>query len=97
PQAVEGRQGAARYSWFDYPEPVTIADTNFNRGVDRQEWITAADERFDILDRDRRGAIRRDALPPLPTVRNAGGRGRRPDSGGPGRPVDNDPGGNGAH
>jgi len=57
------RQGAGRYSYFDYPEPVTIADKNFNRGVDAEEFRQAADERFALLDANHDGVIQRSELP----------------------------------
>jgi hypothetical protein len=62
---TEGKQGAARYSYFDYPEPVTVADTNFNRGVDPQEFQRAADDRFDLLDTNHDGRIDRKELPSI--------------------------------
>ena len=36
--------GAARFGYFDYPEPVVVADTNFDRGVDAREFRAAADK-----------------------------------------------------
>ncbi|MBN8808739.1 MAG: EF-hand domain-containing protein [Sphingomonas sp.] len=59
------RRGAARFSFFDYPEPVTVADTNFNRGVDPQEFRAAALERFAMLDRKHDGHLTRGELPQL--------------------------------
>jgi hypothetical protein len=56
------RRGAARYSYLAYPEPVTAADTNFNRGVSSAEFRAAADERFRLLDTNGDGAITRDEL-----------------------------------
>jgi hypothetical protein len=60
------RQGAARFTWLDYPEPVTAADRNFNRGVDRAEFQRAADERFALLDKDGDGRLTQGELPRLP-------------------------------
>jgi len=57
------RQGAARYGFFDYPEPVTVADTNFNRGVDASEFKAAALDRFAMLDKKGDGRITRGELP----------------------------------
>lgn len=71
-----GKQGAARFSYFDFPEPVTIADTNFNRGVDPAEFQRAAETRFAMLDKNGDGKIERKELP-----RISGGPG-----GGHGRP-----------
>jgi hypothetical protein len=59
------RRGAARYSFFDYPEPITVADTNFNRGVDAEEFRTAAAERFALLDKSGRGKLTFTELPRL--------------------------------
>ncbi|WP_261300401.1 EF-hand domain-containing protein [Sphingomonas alpina] len=58
-----GKQGAARFSYFDFPEPVTIADTNFNRGVDPREFDTAARQRFAQLDKNGDGKIEKSELP----------------------------------
>jgi hypothetical protein len=84
---TEGKQGAARYSWFDYPEPITVADTNFNRGIDPGEFRKAADDRFELLERNHDGLIQRSELPKISEV-PAGmrGRGRGPGGGGR-RPV----------
>lgn len=57
------RQGAARYGFFDYPEPITVADTDFNRGVSLKEFEAAADTRFAVLDKDGDGRITRAELP----------------------------------
>lgn len=70
-----GKQGAARFSYFDFPEPVTIADTNFNRGVDPAEFQHAADIRFAMLDKNGDGKIERKELPRISSG-PAGGRGR---------------------
>jgi len=78
PQAYETRQGAARFGYLDYPEPVTAADRNFNRGVDPQEFRRAADERFALLDANGDGRITRGELPHLATW----------DRGGPSRPPE---------
>ena len=43
-------------------EPVTTADSNFNRGVSAGEFRIAADKRFAALDLDRRGRLTLDAL-----------------------------------
>lgn len=86
-----GRQGAARYGWFDYPEPITVADTNFNRGVDAGEWRKAADDRFAVLDKNHNGTLKRGELPPLPAAGGEGRRGAERRRGeGPARPVEGD-------
>jgi hypothetical protein len=82
------RQGAARFSYFDYPEPVVVADRNFNRGVDPAEFAKAAEDRFAMLDKNNDGKIQHDELPkivagPAPG-RGGGGRGGRRGGGGGG-------------
>lgn len=74
-RATYGKQGAARFSYFDFPEPVTVADTNFNRGVDPLEFQHAADVRFAMLDKNGDGKIERNELPRISSG-PAGGRGR---------------------
>jgi Ca2+-binding EF-hand superfamily protein len=76
-------QGAARFGYFDYPEPVAVADTNFNRGVDAKEFRVAADKRFALLDKNGDGKIEKSELPKLeassfkPGKRGGGGGGGR--------------------
>lgn len=77
----EGRQRAARFSYLDYPQPVVVADRNFNRGVDAQEFARAADDRFAILDKNGDGRITHNELPALGVDRP----GRPGQPGGPGR------------
>ncbi|GAA0338035.1 hypothetical protein GCM10009087_55640 [Sphingomonas oligophenolica] len=73
---IEGMQGAARYGYFDYPEPVTVTDANFNRGVDPREFRKAADDRFDLLDTNHDGLIQRKELPRISLMPGRGpGRG----------------------
>jgi hypothetical protein len=66
-----GRQGAARFGYLDYPEPVTVADRNLNRGVDPAEFAKAASMRFAMLDANHDGRIEKGELPRL---RGFGGR-----------------------
>jgi Ca2+-binding EF-hand superfamily protein len=61
-------EGAARFGLLDLPEPVTAADTNFNRGVSREEFKQAAQQRFLALDLDHRGLL---TLPELEKIRPA--------------------------
>jgi hypothetical protein len=77
---------------LDLPEPVTSADTNFNRGVSLEEFRTAAAQRFQALDLDHRGLLTlaelekiRPAPPPRPNRNLAD----KPDDQ---VPVDSDPG-----
>ena len=63
-------EGAARWSLLNIPQPVRAADSNLDWKVTAQEWIKAADLRFDLLDKDKTGKLTFEGLPPLP--------GRRP-------------------
>ena len=65
-QFEEGLEGAGRYSFLNIPEPVISADTDFNRGVSRAEFLAAAAKRFAMLDANHDGRLTRDELPPLP-------------------------------
>ncbi len=60
---TQERLGAARYGFFDLPEPVISADRNGNRGVDAAEFATTAATRFEALDRNHDGALTRGELP----------------------------------
>ncbi len=60
---VHERLGAARFGFFDLPEPVIAADVNLNRGIDPGEFAKAATTRFAALDRNRDGALTRGELP----------------------------------
>jgi hypothetical protein len=80
----KGLDGAGRYSFLNIPHPVMAADLDMNRGVSREEFASAADQRFAELDKDRDGRLVRAELPPLPQPHS-----RRPGSDGdnPFRPV----------
>ena len=54
---ASGLQGAARYGLLNMPEPVAAADTDFDRAISRAEFEAAALYRFQLLDRDHRGAL----------------------------------------
>ena len=62
------KQGAARFSFLDIPQPVIAADSDFNRGVSRQEFARAAGERFSMLDAGHHGRIAFAELPALPAA-----------------------------
>lgn len=62
---VRMKQGAARFGYLDYPEPVTVADRNLNRGVDSAEFAKAASTRFAMLDANHDGKIEKSELPKL--------------------------------
>ena len=57
PDSLSGLQGAARYGLLNMPEPVAAADADFNRAISRAEFEQAAIVRFQLLDRDHRGAL----------------------------------------
>ena len=64
-------QGGARYALLNIPEPVAAADTDFNRGVSRQEFRDAAAARFQLLDTSHQGRLtlaQLEALPHVPTA-----------------------------
>ncbi|MCU6456004.1 hypothetical protein LPN01_18150 [Sphingomonas sp. A2-49] len=86
-----GKLGAARYTYFDLPEPVTAADANLNRGIDAREFADAADKRFAALDKRKDGRLTWDELPHVSGRAAAAGRrgggpgGHRRGGGGHGR------------
>jgi Ca2+-binding EF-hand superfamily protein len=53
------REGAARFSPLNLPEPVAAADSDLNRGVSREEFRKAAGARFLLLDTDHDGRVSR--------------------------------------
>lgn len=63
------REGAARYSLINEPEPVTNADENLDGRVTLEEWRHAAERRFNVLDRDRAGRLTLEALRGRPGAR----------------------------
>jgi hypothetical protein len=81
PSYDAGKLGAARFSYFQLPEPVTAADRNFNRGVDAHEFAEAADKRFTSLDKNHDGTLGWDEVPHVsgraaPMGRGGSGGGR---------------------
>lgn len=56
-------QGAALFSYFDAPQLVLSADTNFNRGVSAREFESAAQRRFKALDANSDGVLKAEELP----------------------------------
>lgn len=59
---------AGRYGLLEIPEPVSSADTDFNRGVSAQEFRNAALQRFHMLDLDHKGRL---TLSDLESIRQA--------------------------
>jgi hypothetical protein len=68
-----GLKGAGRFGLLNTPEPVTSADSDFNRGVSDAEFRKSATSRFVLLDTNRDGKLTLDELQPrLPPA--GGGR-----------------------
>jgi len=61
-----GREGAAMFGLINEPEPIRAADADFSLSVSRAEWRAASDRRFDLLDKDRDGALTLAELPRTP-------------------------------
>jgi hypothetical protein len=59
-------QGAAAFSLLNVSEPVAGADANFDGRVTLQEFLAAADRRFDMLDPKGLGYLTLGALPRTP-------------------------------
>ena len=72
--ADDAHQGGARYGLLDLPEPVSSADSDFNRGVSLSEFRQAATQRFVALDVDHQGqlslAVLETLKPPPPAQGN---------------------------
>ena len=60
------KQGAANFSWRNDPEPVRSTDTDFNMKITQDEWMAAADSRFEALLPDGKDDIHFSDLPPTP-------------------------------
>jgi hypothetical protein len=64
-----GRDGAARYSLINEPQPIAAADADLDGKVTLAEWMKITDRRFAKLDRLKTGRLTRDSLlhpPKLP-------------------------------
>jgi hypothetical protein len=59
-------EGAPEFSLMNVSEPVISADTNFDGKVSLQEFLAAADRRFDVLDKDKLGYLTLEGLPRTP-------------------------------
>jgi Ca2+-binding EF-hand superfamily protein len=55
--SLGGLQGGARYGLLNMPEPVAAADANLDRAITRAEFEASALYRFQLLDRDKAGAL----------------------------------------
>ena len=58
-------------------EPVSSADLNFDGKISLAEFMTAADRRFDQLDKDRLGYLTLATLPQTPEQIGVEGKKRR--------------------
>jgi hypothetical protein len=58
--------GAPAFSLMNVSEPVISADANFDGKVSLQEYLAAADRRFDALDADKLGYLTLEGLPRTP-------------------------------
>ena len=55
--------GASPYGFFNAPEPVTAADTDFRGLVFKANFLKLADHHFTVLDKDGVGYLTLDKLP----------------------------------
>jgi hypothetical protein len=85
-----GRTGAGLFSFLDQPEPVTVADTDFDSHISIREELAATDRRFAILDTNMDGYLTLAELPKTPVQAFAEQqeerRQKRQGRGGPGAP-----------
>ncbi len=72
-----GRQGAARFSHLNIPEPVSGADLDVDRAVSLAEWRRTMTIRFRDLDLAKAGQLTLTSLPALIRERPEGERGPR--------------------
>jgi hypothetical protein len=61
-QPRAGREGAARYSLINEPQPISAADEDVNGKVTLEEWDHAAKRRFTLLDKTGTGKLTRESL-----------------------------------
>ncbi len=57
-----GREGAARYSLLNEPQPIAAADADLDGKVTLAEWMAQTDRRFAKLDHQKTGRLTRDSL-----------------------------------
>jgi len=69
--------GAPEFSLLNVSEPVSSADLNFDGKISLAEFMTAADRRFDQLDKDRLGYLTLATLPQTPEQIGVEGKKRR--------------------
>jgi hypothetical protein len=59
-------EGAGIFGLLDEPEPVAATDTDFNGHITLQEFLAAADRRFDVLDKKKLGYLTLETVPKTP-------------------------------
>jgi len=64
-----GREGAARYSLINAPQPVSSADEDWNGRVTMAEWTHTATRRFGTLDKAQTGRLTLGGLQAPPPTR----------------------------
>jgi hypothetical protein len=69
--------GAPEFSLLNVSEPVSSADLNFDGKITLPEFLTAADRRFDQLDKDHLGYLTLATLPQTPEQIGVEGKKRR--------------------
>jgi Ca2+-binding EF-hand superfamily protein len=57
-----GRDGAARFSLLNEPEPIAAADADLDGKVTQAEWMAQTDRRFAKLDHMKTGRLTRESL-----------------------------------
>jgi hypothetical protein len=62
-----GRQGAARFSLVNIPQPVAQADEDWNGRITAVEWDHAITRRFALLDKENTGRLTRESLQAPPS------------------------------
>lgn len=78
------REGAARFSMLNEPQPVRGADANLDYRITADEWARTAAKRFAILDKDGDGRLTLETLPKAPAMGPPdGGKRRKGDQGPP--------------
>jgi hypothetical protein len=69
--------GAPAYSLLNVSEPVASADADFDGKITLEEFLQAADRRFDQLDKDKNGYLTLQGLPQTPEQIAVEGRRKR--------------------
>lgn len=78
------REGAARFSMLNEPQPVRGADANLDYRITADEWARTAGKRFSILDKDGDGRLTLETLPKAPAMGPPdGGKRKKGDQGRP--------------